>query len=366
MDIILENQYLKVCLSPIGAAIRSIDAAVTEEHSIDTAVTNRSHINTAVPGGGRSPQFRRVTISFAEETPWHQNPFYAGATLAPTAGRIKDGLLPIGSRRYTLSKNENGVTHIHGGFHSLSFCRWDIAGQEPGQSVTFRASLPDGEDGYPGNRTFSVTYRLRGNQLSISQHAKSDQPTYINMSNHTYFNLNGLSASGLNQHLKINADQVVINDELHLPKGVTDVTNTQFDFTDFKLIQSQINHFQDAEQIIASRGYNHCFLLPHTTDLSRPAYALMSSDKKIGIDFYTDAPALVFYSGGFLEDSYLLSGYGSETFTSCPGCAVALEPCFPPFYAADGDVIFPDITVTEQEFNREIRLVFTGCEAGAL
>lgn len=86
MEITLENQNIKVCLSSIGAAIRSIDI-VLSNHTV-----------------------RRIPLCFAEEYPWRQNPFYSGATLAPTAGRVKDGYLPIGSRIYTLSKNENGIT----------------------------------------------------------------------------------------------------------------------------------------------------------------------------------------------------------------------------------------------------------------
>lgn len=332
MEIILKNQYLKVCLSPMGAAIHSIDVILPDQ------------------------SVRRATLTFAHEKPWQQNSFYSGATLAPTSGRIRDGLLPIGSRTYTLSKNENETTHIHGGFGNLSFALWNLVDYTPGQSVTFQASLPDGADGYPGNRSFFVTYRLDGCQLTIRQHAETDCPTYINMSNHTYFNLNGFHSSGLDQYLQISAEQVIINDSSHLPKGLLDVTGTEFDFTGYKRIESQISHFKDTEQIRASRGFNHCFLLSGAADMVRPAYSLMSSDRKTGIDFYTDAPALVFYSGGFLEDNFLLSGSNGSTLSSYPGCAVALEPCFPPFDTGNGSA--SNISVTEREFNREIRLVF--------
>ena len=330
MEITLENQDIKVCLSSMGAAIRSIDVTLSD-HTV-----------------------RRITLCFAEEEPWYQNPFYSGATLAPTAGRIKDGYLPIGSKTYTLSKNENGITHIHGGFHNLSFSQWEVSDFLPNQCVTFCAFLPDGADGYPGNRTFYVTYRLSGHQLTISQHAETDQPTYVNMSNHAYFNLNGFHTSGLNQYLKVNAAQAIINDDNHLPVKTIAIQGTEFDFSDFKLLSEQISHFKDADQIILSRGYNHCFLLSCSTGQAFPAYSLMSGDQKLAIDFYTDAPGVVLYTGGFLEDRFLLDKGGKSTCFSAPGCAVALEPCFPPCYPdGHGNLNFH---VTEKVFQRELLL----------
>lgn len=330
MEITLENQNIKACLSSIGAAIRSIDITLSD-HTV-----------------------RRITLCFAGEEPWHQNPFYSGATLAPTAGRIKDGCLAIGSKTYTLSKNENGITHIHGGFHNLSFCQWEVSDLLPNQSVTFCAFLPDGIDGYPGNRTFYVTYRLTGRRLTISQHAETDQPTYINMSNHTYFNLNGFITSGLNQYLKVNAVQTIINDKNHLPVKTIDTHGCEFDFSNFKLLGEQISFFKDASQIILSRGYNHCFLLSGSTGQTLPSYSLMSGDQKLAIDFYTDAPGVVLYTGGFLEDRFLLSLSDKSTCFSSSGCAVALEPCFPPCYPDNHNNL--NFHTTDREFHREIAL----------
>lgn len=328
MEITLENQFMKVCLSPIGAAIRSIDVTLSDR------------------------TVRRITLCFAGEETRRQNPFYSGATLAPAAGRIKDGYLPIGPESYALSKNENGITHIHGGFENLSFHQWEVSNNSPGQSATFQASLPDGREGYPGNRTFFVTYRLTDRRLSISLYAKTDRPTYINMSNHAYFNLNGFHASGLDQYLKINATQVYLNDGNHIPYGVEDIIGTEFDFTDYRLLDKQVSRFRNAGQVSLSRGYNHCFLLSGPRDQSQPSYSLMSGDRKLAMDFYTDAPGVVLYTGGFFEDHYLLSRGDGSTFPSGPGCAVALEPSFPPsFPDAHGHLEYP---VTESEFHREL------------
>lgn len=332
MEIVLENRKIKVCLSTLGAAVRSIEVRLPDD------------------------TIRSIALCFAEEEIWNENPFYAGATLAPTAGRIRDGLLPIGPRTYRLTKNENGTTHLHGGFHNLSFCHWEVADYKPQHSVTFLAALPDGAEGYPGSRTFFVTYRLADSRLHILLDAKTDQPTYINMSNHAYFNLNGFQTSGLDQYLKIQADQVIINDGSHLPKGRIDTAGTEFDFAGFKHLGTMINHYKDGEQILLSRGYNHCFLFSSTAGTLRPTHALMSLDRKLSIDFYTDAPALVLYTGGFLDDSFLLAG-GDTHFRSYPGCAIALEPCFPPCWESspEGTGFF----ITENEFHREIRMDFS-------
>ncbi len=274
--------------------------------------------------------FQNIALSFLGENLWKQNQLYAGATLAPAAGRIKDGILPIGEQSFILSRNENGVTHLHGGFHNLSFQKWTVTGFLPGKCITFSSLLPEGMDGYPGNRSFHVTYHYSDSTLTIQQKAFTDHPTYINMSNHTYYNLNGFTCSGLDQYLYIRSHRVILNDCLQLPAGETDIKDTEFDFSEYRIIQKQIEAFPGSGQLALSQGYNHCFLLTEPGDMSSPAYSLMSADRKRSIDFYTDAPALIFYSGGYIRNNLRILSDNDTAVQSFPGCAVALEPTYPP------------------------------------
>lgn len=286
---------------------------------------------------------KNVVLSFLHPQDYFRNPLYAGATLAPSAGRVKDGALCLGGSMLQLSKNENHRTHLHGGPHHLSFLRWETL-QLTASDALFRASLPDGLDGYPGNRTFSVSYNVTGHRLTMRYCMVSDRPTYVNMSNHAYFNLNGFSAgakaSGLEQYFHTTAAQAVRNDEEHIPMQLTDVGRTPFDFSSCRLIKDNVNTFAAHPQLRTARGYNHYFLVRETRGAA--ACSLFSSDKKLEMRVFTDAPAFVLYTGGFIDHSNrLLTDDGSVLSTS-PGCAVAIEPSsLPlPLFPAEGYTVW--------------------------
>lgn len=298
----------------------------------------------------KNSSFKNIAFTLDSNHTDLPNPLYAGATLAPAAGRIKEGILSLNGRTYQLTKNEGGIHHLHGGKECLSFCHWDIESLTD-SSVLFSAFLKDGTDGYPGNRKFTTEYILKDNCLEIRQHAESDRETYCNLSNHTYFNLNAFSASGLNQYLTVSADQVILNDKEHIPQGLIGTANTEFDFLSPTNIGKRIDSFPDSVQFQTARGLNHCFLLSQK-GAALPACSLLSADKDTALLLYTDAPALVIYSGGFIDDSLSYQGDDGLPHPAYPGCAIAMEPSFPPLskncpYGAD-------------QFDRLIRWEFRG------
>lgn len=127
----------------------------------------------------------------------------------------------LGGETIPLTPNE-GANQLHGGPHNLSAQNWNtefVRQDYDSVSIGFSAFLADGVDGYPGNRTFHAEYTLDdSNWLTIRYRASTDRPTYINMSNHTYWNLSGdFSSSALDETLTVFANNVCLNNEEHIP-----------------------------------------------------------------------------------------------------------------------------------------------------
>ena len=239
----------------------------------------------------------------------------AGATLGPCCGRIKNGEILIGDEIIQLEKNE-GSKNIHGGSHSLShtvFSLVDTEETEEYSKVTLSATLPDKLDGWPGNRNFTVTYTLSecnnsdspdtshiSCRLRIDLEATTDMDTFIDMSNHTYWNLNGTfeEGDGLCQKLSINADKVLLIDEDHLPTSLAD-TEGAFGFKSHVMIKDVTDRYSEEWQLNNANGYNHAFIL-NERDICTPAATLTSMDNSITMNMYTDQAAILMYSGGYL------------------------------------------------------------------
>lgn len=306
---------MTVSIMALGAAIQKV--ALTDEH------------------GREQP----ITLGFEDMGLYEHCICYAGATLGPNAGRIRKASLPVGSKIYGLSKND-GENQIHGGVNNLSSQLWQVTSVTSSlesASILLSAIQPDRLDGYPGNRVYHTRYTLEDtNWLTIEYTAITDAPTYVNMSNHTYWNLSGdFSVSGQEQEIQIFSNNVCINDKEHLPADIIPVADTVFDFRSSGQLFSRIQSAESPvcmEQISIGRGYNNAYILNKNQTFrqlrsaKRPAAlkkACVLRDGRTGrtLKMLTDAPALVFYSGGFLPDGMTLYG-GTPSSASC---SVALE-----------------------------------------
>lgn len=309
-----------------------------------------------------------ITLGFENMEPYESCICYAGATLGPNAGRIGEALLPVGPQICRLSKND-GKNQLHGGINNLSVQLWQVTSVASGlesASILLSAVQPDGLDGYPGNRIYQVKYTLEDtNWLTIEYTAVTDAPTYINMSNHTYWNLSGdFSVSGLEQEVQIFANNVCINNKDHLPADVIPAADSVFDFRSPRQLLSLIRSGKSPvckEQLSIGRGYNNAYILNRNQSFrplrsaKRPAEihkAGILRDRRTGrtLKVMTDAPALVLYSGGFLPPGMALCGGAS----SSASCAIALEAQDIP----DVMHLLPGnyrLTTPEQPFFRTIR-----------
>ena len=306
----------------------------------------------------RQMDLQNLALSFSQESTYFSNPLYAGATLAPTAGRISHGSLPVGDHLYKLSRNESGIHSLHGGFENASFRVWELHSASVTPSgdaqVSFTCTLPDGLDGFPGNRHITVTYTLtEAHQLTMDYNAISDQDTYFNISNHSYFNLSGDFSRPATDHiLQIHADRYICNAPDFIPEETADVTGTPFDFRHPLALSAQLQKYSGDIQIRRNQGYNHGFLLNHSSD--SPDLLCTLPDGSVQIAVASDAPCMVLYSGGYIDDRQQLIN-GQYTV---PSCALAFE--FQDYPDAPGDHGFPyHITKANTPWKRQIRYQFT-------
>lgn len=259
---------------------------------------------------------QNIVLTFQDQQDYLNNTLYLGATLGPTAGRIRNGVLPINDERHQLTTN-SASHHLHGGLSNVSFQNWTVV-EYSDYHIIFSLFLRDGLDGYPGNRTIHVTYTLDADdRLVICYQAFSDKDTYFNLSNHTYFNL---GSPVLEHHLYINADYYIKNDDEHIPLEFSKVSSTPFDFTTAATLKEQIEKYPNAHQIQCAKGYNHAFSLNRPNRSTSPCASLTHQNCNFQVDLYTDAPGLVIYSGGFIDNNYLLEqGFSSSS------CGIAME-----------------------------------------
>ena len=301
----------------------------------------------------RQGNFTNIAMSLEPLSQYLEGGSYAGAILGPNAGRIRGSSIPIGTRIYDLAANE-GSNQLHGGPHNFSHSIWtleNIRKEEGSESAVFTLTVPDGLDGYPGNREIAVRYRLdEQDALTIFFHAVSDQATWLNLSSHCYWNLTGdFTKSILDHKLLINAGHVAYNNPQNLPFGFYPVDRTPFDFRESRFIRENLHDSYDCGQFAPASGYNHAY------DVTGSAAAAILNDPGSGrsLKVETDYPALVFYSGGCLGADTILRG----GIPASPCCAAALEAQeFPDALHQDG-VPHP-IVEPQQEWTRYIRYSF--------
>jgi len=230
------------------------------------------------------------------------HPFY-GATIGRYAGRIAKGKLPIENKIYQLAIN-NDTNHLHGGSNGFHNQVWEAntSTSSLGESIKLTYFSKDGEENYPGNLNVTVTYTLSNdNELIIEYEATTDKTTVINLTHHSYFNLEGAgNPSILNHSLKINADEFLPLNKHQIPKGnYKNVSNTPFDFRTPTTIGERIH--QKNKQLKRGFGYDHTWVLPKEDEKLVLAAVATAPIAKRKMEVWTDQPGIVFYTGNFLD-----------------------------------------------------------------
>ena len=284
----IENDEIQCTLSDLGAAIEAVRVR---------------------DGAGRM-----IPVALSREVfhPGQANRGMAGRTIGPCCGRVAGGEIEIDGRRLRLTANE-GPNQIHGGPGGAGNRTWRGERLCPTR-VRFSLTLPDGLDGYPGNRQIEAEYALAGRALRVRYTAVTDKPTWLGLTNHVYWDLSGrFNGTALDQRLQIAAEKVVFNGPGHLPQAVRPAEGP-FDFRAPRSLRAGMGVDPTHAQLALGRGYNNAFLLDSALSEGMGCAArLACPESGLGMRLRTNQPALVLYSGGFLG--------GGAT----PGCAVAME-----------------------------------------
>ncbi|MBS1529322.1 MAG: galactose mutarotase [Bacteroidetes bacterium] len=234
---------------------------------------------------------------------------YYGATIGRYGNRIAKGHFSLDGKQYTLAIN-NPPNTLHGGKKGYEDVVWD-AKKLNDQTLELTYLSKDMEEGFPGNLHIKVTYTLTDdNAVKIDYEATTDKTTVVNLTNHTFFNLNGEgSGTILNHQVEFLADNYTPVDSTLIPTGkIETVKGTPFDFTKPTTIGARIN--DDNQQLKNGKGYDHNFVL-NKHDMKVPV-ALVRGDKTgIVMEIYTEEPGLQFYSGNFMQSKNTMK-YGEK------------------------------------------------------
>ncbi len=258
-----------------------------------------------------------VVLGFDTVEEYRANPaLHLSATIGRVAGRIRDARFTLDGRVVQLPAN-HGRHHLHGGSET-PFDQVDWAAEAlataAGPSVRFSRVSPDGEEGYPGEVSVSVTYTLTpANELRIDYLATTDRTTPLSLTNHSYFNLAGQGNGDiLNHSIQIMSEKTTPVDATLIPTGeLKDVAGTPFDFTAPHVIGERINDAKD-EQIKFGGGYDHNFAVDGTMGTLRPAARVTEPASGRVMEVHTTQPGVQFYTGNFLDGT--LTGKGGKVY----------------------------------------------------
>ena len=232
-----------------------------------------------------------VCLGLMDATQYLEDDASLGAVVGRCANRIAKGHFTLNDKEYNLAIN-NGVNHLHGGPTGFGQRVWNAKISD--DKVIFSRTSVDGEEGYPGNLTVSVTYGWsEDNELSITYDASCDQDTVFSVTSHGYFNLEGEGSSTVLDHeLRIDADEITELNDTQAPTGkFIPVEETPFDFRTSKKIGQDIH--ADNAQLALSGTYDHNFVI--NGDGLREAAVLSSKKSGIRMTCFTDQPGLQLY-----------------------------------------------------------------------
>ncbi len=223
-----------------------------------------------------------------------------GATIGRNGNRIGKAQFTLNGTVYELDKNNNG-NNLHSGLDYYHYRKWEVKNTTE-NSITLSLHSQDGDQGYPGALDVDVTYTLTDdNELCIDYYGMVDADTIVNMTNHSYFNLNGhASGNVLDHELWMDADTFTATDEQLIPTGeIVPVEGTPMDFRTKKLVGRDIE--EQYEALIFGGGYDHNWCLNNQGEF-RKVIELSSELSGITMEVYTDLPGVQVYSGNFLKE----------------------------------------------------------------
>lgn len=298
---------LQIIEQPFG---RTADGRSVELYSLlngfnmEVEVTNYGGIITNIKVPNKDGKAENVVLGFDKLDGYLGKHPKIGASIGRFANRIANGKFNLDGKEYSLAQNK-GAHHIHGGEVGFDKKIWKVRTGIADDKAILQLSYtsPDGEEGYPGNLHVKITYYLTlDGSLGIQYEATTDKPTIVNLTDHSYFNLNPKGDKGVKQHqLSVMADRYLPSDSEAIPTGeLKSVAQTAFDLREPQTIQSIFD--QNNPEITQANGLDHCFVLKDTNDPEvKLAATLTDPETKRVLEVFTSEPGIQVYTGNFLD-----------------------------------------------------------------
>lgn len=290
------------------------------KNNMEVCITNFGGRIVSVMVPDKDGQMRDVVLGFDSIQDYISKPSDFGASIGRYANRINQGKFTLDGVEYQLPRNNYGHC-LHGGPQGFQYRVFDAVQPNP-QEVELTYVAKDGEEGFPGNITCKVLMKLTDdNAIDIRYEAETDKPTIVNMTNHSYFNLDGDAGSNADHLLTVDADYYTPVDSTFMTTGeIAPVEGTPMDFRTPVPVGARINDY-DFVQLKNGNGYDHNWVLNAKGDINRKAASLKSPKTGIVLDVYTNEPGVQVYAGNFLDGSLT----GKKGITYNQRASVCLE-----------------------------------------
>ena len=273
----------------------------------------------------RSGKLDDIVLGYDDLADYIKETPYFGALIGRYGNRIGGAKFNLEGKTYTLAGNNNGNS-LHGGVKGFDKVVWRAAEAEVGEhgpELELTYLSPDGEEGFPGNLNVKAEYTLTDdNELKVEFTAKTDKPTVVNLTHHSYFNLRGQGNGDILGHVvQINADQTTPVDKGLIPTGAfADVTGTPFDFRKPTTIGARIN---DPDTVLQyGPGYDHNWVVNKPLGKYGLQARVVEPTSGRVMEVWSDEPGLQFYAGNFLDGS--IKGKGGVAYQHRTG--FCMEP----------------------------------------
>ena len=268
----------------------------------EICITNFGGIVVSLVVPDRSGHPVDVVLGYASIEKYLNTPEkYLGALIGRYGNRIKRGEFVLDDKAYKIPSN-NPDCALHGGLIGYNNVVWDAV-QNDDNSLDLTYVSPDGEEGFPGELTVKVRYTLTDdNEMRIDYEAKTDKATVVNLTHHSFFNLNGDDGGEITNHVvTIHADHFTPMDDKSVPTGeIRKVAGTPMDFNTPHVVGERID--ADYEQLRFGRGYDHNYVL-NKRWVGEMVLAAKAVSPKTGIsmEVYTTEPGVQLYTGNWLN-----------------------------------------------------------------
>jgi len=263
----------------------------------------------------RTGEKRDVVLGYRSVAEYEKTTDYLGSVVGRYANRIARGCFSIDGVEYRLACN-NGENHLHGGRCGFSHRLWKVT-EHTKEKLILSLESPDGDEGYPGCLLVQVCYHLQDTSLLINYRTISDEDTICNLTNHSYFNLEGHNSGPvLEQEVQIFADLFTPTDSGSIPMSShLPVEGTPMDLRRSSKIGQRLA--EPYEQLLMAKGFDHNFLLQDSSSKLHPAARAISPASGIEMQVETTMPGLQFYTANFLTPD--LPGKGNVLYNTYHG-----------------------------------------------